>query len=130
MKKLLLCLMLFLSSLCFGIEVIKSETLVIDEKEIGEIYVAKFDTQEEKENKLLREKKYMMEKDEFDYFFDRENKGGVAYKAAYSTPFGYTISFKAFCGDIYISVYGGYMNFDELLNIFLETTDAYKYDFK
>ena len=130
MKKLLLCLMLLLSMCCFGREMIKSESIKVDDKTIGEIYIAKFESEKEKEIKLIREKEYMMSKDEFQYFFDKEGKGGVAYKANYMTPSGYTISFKAFCGNIYISVYGDYTHFDELLKIFLDTTDSYKYDFK
>lgn len=127
MKKLLILLLsLLIFSFSFSITVIESPSVYKNDKVIGESYIAKFDNEQEKRQKILREKEYMMSKDEFKFFLDKD---GVAYMASYSTPIEYTISFKAFCGDKYISVYGNYRYFDDLLKYFLEKTKSYGYNF-
>lgn len=127
MKKILVLLFSFLIfSFSFSITVIESPDVYKGDKKIGESYIAKFDNDKEKQQKILREKKYMMSKDEFKFFLDKD---GVAYMASYSTPIEYTISFKAFCGDKYISVYGNYSYYDDLLKYFLEKAKSYGYNF-
>lgn len=128
MKKLVVSIFfVFLTTLALAITtIVESEPVFKNEKEIGEVYIAKFENNKEKEMKINREKKYMMSKDDFKYFLDKD---GIMYMAAYDTPFGYTASFKAFCGDKYISVNGDYNNFDELKEYFLSQTKECGYNF-
>lgn len=121
MKKLILLGLLSFSLVANAITELESPDVKKDGKVIGESYIAKFDSEAEKTRKIKREKEYLMSKDEFQYFLDQENDG-VAYMASYSTPDGYTISFKGFCKDKYISVYGDYNHFEELRDYFLEKT--------
>lgn len=130
MKKLILLCLLSLSSISFSITPIESPDIIVNEKSIGESYIAKFDSANEKQMKMTREKKYLQSKEEFKVFTDKGKKGGVMYMASYSTPVGYLISFKGFCGDKYISVNGDYNNFDELLQYFLQKTDEAGYNFR
>lgn len=126
MKKLLVGLFIVVSSMSFAISEITSESIEENGKNIGDVYIAKFDSTKEKDTKILREKKYMMSKDDFKVFTDKD---GIMYMASYDTPFGYTVSFKAFCGNKYISVNGSYANFDELKEYFLNQTKKYGYEF-
>ncbi|MGL5710272.1 MAG: hypothetical protein ACRCW9_05450 [Cetobacterium sp.] len=128
MKKKIL-FFLIISTISFSATNINSETLFNGDLEVGELYSCSFETENERNQKISREKKYMMEKDDFKYYFDKNQKDGIAYIASYNTPFGYTISFKAFCGNEYISINGGYEKFDELLALFLEKTKNLGYDF-
>lgn len=130
MKKLLLFLMLSLSSSIFAITTIKDASISKNDTIVGEVYIAKFKNNQEKNEKIAREKSYMMSKNEFKYFTDNQGKGGIAYTTSYSTPIEYTISFKAFCGDKYISVYGNYSYYDDLLEYFLKRTEQYGYNFR
>ncbi|MBC2855314.1 hypothetical protein H3N56_10390 [Cetobacterium sp. 2A] len=128
MKKMII-LFLMITSIIFGIEVIDSSDILNSSgKVIGETYIANFANENEKNIKMQREKKYLQSKDDFKVFISKN--GGVMYMASYSASGEYTISFKGFCGDIYISVYGNYANFDEIKNIFLNKTDSFGYDFK
>lgn len=126
MKKLLFLGLLIVSMTANAISVIESPPIMKDGKQIGESYIAQFDSEAEKDRKILREKEYMMSKDEFKFFLDKD---GVAYMASYHTPQEYTISFKGFCGDKYVSVYGNYLYFDDLLKYFIEKTKSYGYNF-
>lgn len=124
-------ILLFFSIFSFSFSAINinSTTLYKDSKELGEFYSCTFESEAEKDKKILREKKYLMEKDEFQYFFAKNNKNGIAYKANYNTPFGYVVSFKAFCDNNYISINGDYNNFNELLALFLKETKNLGYEF-
>lgn len=130
MKKIILMFIL-ICSFSFAMKDIESETLYNGDSDIviGELYTGTFNSENEKDTKLKREQKYLMEKDEFQYFNDKNGKNGIAFKASYKTPEDYTISFKGFCGDKYISVYGNYIYFDQLLEIFLKHTTQAGYEF-
>lgn len=125
MKIFFICIMLSLSIPLFSATTLKSETLIQnDGKEIGEIFVSEFNNENEKKIKIDREYNYLIEKDEFVFqLIDT----GVIYKGAYPTPFGYTVSFKGFYKNKYVSVYGGYENFEELKKIFFNELEKSGY---
>lgn len=69
MKKILTVLFgLLIFNLSFSITVIESPSVYKNDKVIGESYIAKFDNEQEKRQKILSEKEYMMSKDEFKFF--------------------------------------------------------------
>lgn len=120
MKKIIF-LFLFIFSVSFSLTNTNNTTLYENNTEIGELYTATFSNKKEASLKLEREKKYLMEKENFAYLKDLNDKG-TAFSADYQTPIDHTISYKAFCGDKYISVYGNIEYSEQLLKTFLDET--------
>lgn len=129
MKKIVTILMLVISVASFGYQFIESPDVILNGVKIGESAVGNFESPNEKETKKAMEVRYARSKDEFQWFSSYDKDGGFAMIYSYDTPLGYQVSFKGFCGNKYISVYGSYIYFDELRDYFLEKTSSYGYNF-
>lgn len=127
MKKIILISMIILSSITFTVEVIESSDIYNENSKIGEIYIGEFDNSIERKLKMQIEKNELLAKENFKEFKDKNGK--VLYLAGYKTPENYVVSFKGYCENKYISVYGKAKNFEQLLDRFLRETKKYGYDF-
>ncbi len=127
MKKIVvLMLSLILSFYSFAITNLRSETMrsEVDNSEICEIEVFKFDSKQEKENKISKDKKYYMEKNNFTA---EEINEGVIMSADYLSPLGHTIGYKGFYKNNQVNVYGNSDKTEEIKKIFYKEMAAIGY---
>ena len=127
MKKIVvLILSLVMSFYSFSMTHLRSETMrsEVDDSEICEVEVFKFDSKQEKENRIAKDKKYYMEKNNFT---SEKIPEGVIISADYPTPSGYTIGYKGFYKNNQINVYGNSDKTEEIKKIFYKEMEAIGY---
>lgn len=127
MKKIIvLVLSLVVSIYSFSVTNLKNEELKseIDGSELCSVATFVFDSKQEKENRIARDKKYFMEKNNFS---SEKIPEGVIMSADYPTPLGYTISYVGFYKNNKVSVYGNSDKTEEIKKVFYKEMEAIGY---